>query len=210
MSDSNQFGSAGTALADPPAEETLAGTKGGPKPVVLVAIVVGVLAVAAAAYFLLFSGGGDDTATSGAVPKGSVSAPAGSSAPSASAKPVTSTAPQQVTSGGRDPFAPLVVAAAPSASGAPSAGSTAGSGTGSSGATVPSGLTESVTLTKVGLSPTSVDVTVNGKKYTGQKVGVVFGTYFSLVAATGSSSATLNFGDSSFSVVVGKTVTLHT
>ena len=33
------------------------GARGGPKPVVLVAIVVGVLALAAAAYFLLFSGG---------------------------------------------------------------------------------------------------------------------------------------------------------
>ena len=211
MSDSNQFGSAGTAVADPPAEETLAGAKGGPKPVVLVAIVVGVLALAAAAYFLLFSGGGDDAATSGTVPKGSVSAPSGSSAPSASAKPATTTAPKQVTTGGRDPFAPLVVPAAPSASGAPSAGSTAGAGTGTSGgATVPSGLSESVTLTKVGLSPATVDVTVNGKKYTAQKVGVVFGTYFSLVAVTGNNTATLNFGDSSISVIVGKTVTLHT
>jgi hypothetical protein len=208
MSDSNQFGSAGTAVADPPAEETLAGSKG-PKPVVLVAIVVGVLALAAAAYFLLFSGGGDDTAGSGSVPSGAVSAPAGSQAPSASAKPSTSTAPQKVSTGGRDPFAPLVVPAA-SGTAAPSSGTGTGTGTGTGGATVPSGLSESVTLTKVGLSPAAVDVTVNGKKYTGQKVGQVFGTYFSLVAVTGSSTATLNFGDSSFSVVLGKTVTLHT
>jgi hypothetical protein len=209
MSDSNQFGSAGTAVADPPAEETLAGSKG-PKPVVLVAIVAGVLALAAAAYFLLFSGGGDDTATSGSVPPGQVSAPAGSHAPSASAKPSTSTAPQKVSTGGRDPFAPLVVPAGASGSGAPSTVSSSGSGTGTGTATVPSGLSESVTLTKVGLSPATVDVTVNGKKFTGQKVGQVFGTYFSMVAVTGSTTATLNFGDSSFTVVLGKTVTLHT
>ena len=207
MSDSHQCGSSGTALADPPAEETLAGSKG-PKPVVLVAIVAGVLALAAAAYFLLFSGGGDDTATSGAVPQGTVSAPAGSHAPSASAKPSTSTAPQKVSTGGRDPFAPLVVPAQASGSAAPSAGSSSGSGTGS--ATVPSGLSESVTLTKVALSPATVDVTVNGKKYAGQKVGQVFGTYFSLVAVTGNNTATLSFGDSSITVVLGKTVTLHT
>ena len=60
------------------------------------------------------------------------------------------------------------------------------------------------------LSPATVDVTVNGKKYTAQKVGQVFGSYFSLVAVTGSNTASLNFGDSSFTVVMGKTVTLHT
>ncbi len=208
MSDSNQFGSAGTAVAEPPAEEALAASKG-PKPVVLVAVVVGVLVLAAAAYFLLFAGGGStDESATGAVPKGTVAAPAGSKAPSASAKPVTSKAPQTVTgSGGRDPFAPLVVAASGSASAAPSAGSTSGT---TAGTAVPSGLTETITLVKLNASGVSADVTVNGTKYTGVKRGQVFAKYFSLDIITGSSQAQFLFGDSNVVLTVGKSLTLRT
>ncbi len=210
MSDSNQFGTTGTAVAEPAADEEIGGSVRS-KRGLLVAVGVGAVVLAAAAYFLLFSGGGSsDDASSGAVPHTSSSA-GGSTAPSASAKPVTSTASSHTSSGSfRDPFAPLVVPSAASSAGS-STGTGSGSGSGTTtGGTVPSGLTETVVLNKVGLSPTSVDVTINGKKYSAQKVGQVFGTYFSLAVVTSTSTATLNFGDSSFTVVLNKAITLRT
>lgn len=208
MSDSNQFGTTGTAVAEPAADEEIGGSVRS-KRGLLVAVGVGAVVLAAAAYFLLFSGGGSsDDASSGVVPHASTSA-SGSTAASASAKPVTSTASSHTSSGSfRDPFAPLVVPSAASSAGS-STGTGSGSGT-TTGGTVPSGLTETVVLTKVGLSPASVDVTVNGKKYSAKTVGQVFGTYFSLAVVTSSSTATLNFGDSSFTVVLNKAITLRT
>jgi hypothetical protein len=211
MSDSSQFGTTGTAVADPPAEEEIGGSVR-PKKALLIAVAVGAVVLAAAAYFLLFSGGSStDDASTGLVPHASTSAGGASAAPSATAQPVSSTSTKHVSSSGwRDPFAPLVVPSAQASGGGSGTGTSTSTGSSTSSATVPSGLTEVVTLSKVATSPASVDVTVNGKKYSGQTVGQVFGTYFSLAVVTGSSSATLNFGDSSFTVAVGKSVTLHT
>jgi hypothetical protein len=212
MSDSNQFGTTGTAVVDPPADEEIGGSVRS-KRGLLVAVAVGAVVLAAAAYFLLFSGGSgsDDASTGGVVPHASTSAGGASAAPSATAQPVNSASTKHVSSSGwRDPFAPLVVPSAQSSGAGSGTGTSTGGGSSTSSATVPSGLTEVVTLSKVATSPASVDVTVNGKKYTAQTVGQVFGTYFSLAVVTGSSSATLNFGDSSFALSVGKSVTLHT
>jgi hypothetical protein len=214
MSDSNKFGGTGAALAEDPVQESApepsAGS--GPKPILLVAIVAGVLVLALAAYFLLFSGGSDSTATSGAVPKGSVSAPAGgSTAPTAKASAVTSTAPSTVSgSAARDPFAPLVVAGAPSSSAASTTAASTGTGTTTTATTVPAGVTEVVTVNKLGSSPASADVTINGVKYTGVKEGVVFAKYFSL-AYTSGNAATFHFGDTVLPpLAVGKTTTFRT
>src|SRR5476649_1826370 len=155
MSDTNKFGGGGAALAEPPVEEAApelsAGTR--PKPMLLVAVVAGVLVLALGAYFLLFSGGGTDTASSGTVPKSTASAGVGpgSTAPSAGAKPVISTVPSTVSGGNaRDPFAPLVVPSAASSTGATTAASTGSTaGTTSAGTTVPAGLVEHVTLTSL-------------------------------------------------------------
>jgi hypothetical protein len=217
MSDTSKFGSSGTAVVEPPAEEAAAAETAGrarPKPLVLGGVVAGVLVLALAAYFLLFSGGGSDTAASGTVPKGVASAGTGvgTKAPSA-AKPVVSKVPATVGSASaRDPFAPLVVPTTASSATSTAASSAAGSGSSATTTTtsVPAGLVENVTLNKLGSSSVSADVTVNGVKYTGVKPGVVFAKYFSLDAAVVGSTATFHFGDSTFTLAVGKATTVRT
>jgi len=209
MSDNNSFGSAGTAVAEPPVDESIASLRG-VSPKLLVAILGGVLLVAVAAYFLLFSGGGSDDTATGAVPHSTAVASAGSKAPSASAKPVTTTAPRTVTGGGaRDPFAPLVV---PVTSSTAAAGTTTGTGgtNGSSTTALPSGLVETVTLVKLNASAVTADVTVNGVKYSGVARGAIFAKYFSLDIISGSSQAQFLFGDSTLLLTVGHSVTVRT
>ncbi len=207
MSDVNKFGSASTAVAEPPVDEELAAPRG-PSRKVLVAVVVGALVLAAAAYFLLFSGGGSDDSTSGAVPRSTALAPAGSKAPSASAKPVTSRAPRTVTgSTVLDPFAPLVVAVVPS----PGTQASTAPSTGTTGTTaLPSGLIETVSLVRVDATGVTADVTVNGTKYSGVKRGQVFAKYFSLDLITGNTQAQFLFGDSTLVLTVGHSITVRT
>jgi hypothetical protein len=209
MSDNNSFGSAGTAVAEPPVDESIA-TSRGLSPKLLAAVVGGVLVVALGAYFLLFSGGGSDDAATGAVPHSTALAPAGSKAPSASAKPVTSTAPKTVSGPVRDPFAPLIVpVTAPTGAAGTSTGTGATSGSTSTTA-LPSGLVETVTLVKLNATAVTADVTVNGVKYSGVARGAVFAKYFSLDIITGSTQAQFLFGDSTLLLTVGHSVTVRT
>jgi hypothetical protein len=216
MSDTNKFGGGGAALAEPPVEEAAPQPSTGarPKPMLLVAVVAGVLVLALGAYFLLFSGGGTDTASSGTVPKGTASAGAGagSTAPSAGAKPVISTVPSTVSGGNaRDPFAPLVVPSAASSTAATTAASTGTTvGTTSTGTTVPAGLVEHVTLTSLSSGAVSADVSVNGVAYAAVKPGVLFAKYFTLDPTVVGGTATFHFGDITFQLAAGKSQTVRT
>jgi hypothetical protein len=194
MSDSQKFGggpSVEVAEQAPIPTEIESPSKFSPKLVLVAGAVIVVLAVAA--YFLLFSGGGDAPSSSGLVTPG----PKVSTAPKT---PVASKAPKTapavagngLSSGGRDPFVPLVVAANPSASTSASSTATAPAG----GTTTPAGVKSTLLVNSVNAAANSASVTVDGKPYIAY-AGQLFAKYYTLkVVITGANQcAVFNFGD---------------
>ncbi len=207
MSDATSpFGGSGpTAVAEPEAPESVpTSSRRGPVLIALVAAVA--VALGAAAYFLLFSGGGDDTGA-GAVP---VVPHASSSAQAPSASATASAVPVAVvnTGTGRDPFKPLVSPlASSSAAAAGSAAATPGATAGGGG--VPAGVTQVVTLKGIDATTKTASVTVNNKPYAAV-VGQPFATYFSMVGIfSGSVCGSFLYGDASFQLCKGQTVSLQ-
>jgi hypothetical protein len=214
MSDQNQtFGGPSTAVVEPDLDE-VAESKG-PKPMLIVGVVLALVVAAAAGYFLLFSGSGGSTDQGSAV----VPAPHTSTAPSA-AKP--SAAPSAVPSAagisgtGRDPYQlPASVAAAQAAASAsanPTTSAAASTSAAPVSGSVPAGTKVSLGVVKVDSKARNVTVTVNGKTYAGVVPGQVFGTYFQLVGFVDTGCASFNFGDTMQvpKLCVGQTTVLQT
>jgi hypothetical protein len=210
MSDSQKFGGApAVEVADQapiPTEVEEPTRRFSPKMLMVAGGVVVVLALAA--YFLLFSGGGDDTsASSGVVP----AAPKTSTAPSqpaASAKPSTApaTSGNGLSSGGRDPFEPLVVPATPKPSTAASA-TTAPTAPAAGGGTTTAGVQSTLAVSSVSYSGQTANVTVDGKSYVAHP-NELFAKYYLLkgVLSGTSQCAVFTFGDLPAQVCAGQAV----
>jgi hypothetical protein len=208
MSDSQKFGGGPSVdVADPqpiPTEIDAPPRKLTAKTVVLGAVIV--LILANAAYFLLFNSPTVETSgSSGLVTPGAKTSTAPAK-PAASKAPTTApaVAGNGLSSGGRDPFAPLVVAANPSASTSTSATTSAGTG----GTTTPAGIKSTLLVNSVSVAGNSASVTVDGKPYIAY-AGQLFAKYYTLkVVVSGSAQcAVFDFGDLPAQICKGQQAT---
>jgi hypothetical protein len=180
-----------TLLAEAPAAPVE--TESNNRRALLFGAVAGALALLVAVYFLFFTGGSEDVALS----SGPSRVPAVTKVVPKKVAPKKAAAAVPATFAGvhaKDPFKPLINPPAPVATAAPI------SGTGTGFSNPP----QVLTLTSVG--STGVTVSVNGTAYS-PKTGALFATFFKLVKLQGASCATFLYGDESFDLCKGSSIT---
>jgi len=162
------------------------------------AIILAIIVVLAVLFVLLSGGGGSIPPIS----SGPILHPSSSSSATPTSPPETGQAFE-----GKDPFQPLVVAAAPGPSGSPAPTPT-GSITGVNGNNGGGGSTPATTVTLLDIRKQGgklvATVEVNGKDYTASE-GQTFATNFRVVSLS-SSCGTFVFGDERFSLCIGQQV----
>lgn len=204
MSDENSFGTVATQA--PPAEAPVEEAAGRSSKALLIVGVVAVVVLAVFAYLLFFKPAGDNAADQGPVPKATPTGQATTNTGKTTDKPKDNT--KDNTKGqtgttnvqGRDPFEPLQVST-PSTGTGTDTGTTAGTDTGTT-----TGATISVSLVKVGAH--SVTAKVDSKTYKNVGEGDTFATNFQVYAIFNDTCAGFLYGDDSFALCEGRSVTL--
>jgi cytoskeletal protein RodZ len=204
MSDENSF--AAVATQAPTVEAPIEEAKGRNSKALLIVGLVAVVVLAVFAYLLFFKSSGSDAADTGVVPSAANHEPAKDATKNNDkAKSDTKKNDKSQTKSadveGRDPFKPLQVAAPTTDTGTDT---TTGDGT----TTGDTGATASVTVGLTAVNKSSVNATVDGKAYKGVGEGETFATNFQVYAIFNDSCAGFLYGDESFVLCEGKSVSL--
>ncbi len=215
MSDENSFGA--VATAPPPASVQAEEAPARSSKALLIAVGIAVAVLAVFGYLLFFRGGGEPEATGVVVVPQAPAAPGDTTDTGAT---TDTTTPPAKDVQGRNPFKPLVTEPAA----ADNTGTTDGTTTGTTTdpGTAPTGGTPPVTTPPPATNPSGATVTVKlvsikgdtaatkvgNVNYTGLNPGDTFGTNFQLYAIFNPQCAGFLYGDDTFALCVGKSITL--